>query len=104
MSDSYRCLGNERLIKMMRLKENLKLRKIGNRYMIVEAGEAVDLTNVYTLNATAAWLWEEAEGRDFTVEELVRKLCARYEVDEQTALADVSGQIAQWEEFGLLSR
>ncbi len=86
----------------MKLKENLKLRKIGNRYMIVEAGEAVDLTNVYTLNATAAWLWEEMGNGDFSIEELARKMCDRYDVDEQTALADVGEQIAQWKEFGLI--
>lgn len=40
-------------------KPHLKLRRIGSRHMIVEASDScVNLTNVYSLNGTAARLWE----------------------------------------------
>ena len=40
-------------------KATLKLRKIGGKYMIVETSDScVNLTNVYSLNETAALLWE----------------------------------------------
>ena len=36
------------------------LRRIGNQYMIVEACAGnVNMSNVYSLNRTAAWLWEQ---------------------------------------------
>lgn len=42
----------------MKIKSNLKLRRIGNRHMIVEVSDScVNLTNVYSLNGTAARLW-----------------------------------------------
>ena len=49
----------------MRLNSELKLRKLGSHYMIVDscAGRA-NIANVYVLNATAAWLWEQVEQKD----------------------------------------
>lgn len=89
----------------MRLKANLHLRKIGNLYMIVDATSGcVNLTNVFTLNPTAAWLWQQAAGKDFTTEELARLLCDKYEVEPSVAIEDVTRQIADWETFGLLQR
>ena len=44
---------------IVRPKRNLQLRKIQNQYMIVEASAAnVNMSNVYSLNKTAADLWE----------------------------------------------
>ena len=83
----------------MKIKSNLKLRRIGNRHMIV------DLTNVYSLNGTAARLWEmvcNGEGR--TAGELAEGLCKTYDVEYGRALRDVERQIEEWEKMGLLSR
>ena len=85
----------------MRLRQNLRLRKIGSRHMIVDTGDAVNLTNVFTLNGTAARLWQLAEAHDYTAEELAHMLCQEYDVDMATALADVQRQLDQWKEFGL---
>lgn len=87
-------------------KSDLKLRKIGNRYMIVEAsGNCVNLTNVYSLNGTAARLWETiCRGEGCTPEELAEELCKTYEVEYERALYDVENQLAEWEKMGLLVR
>ena len=70
----------------MKIRNNLVLRKIGSRYMIVEVSqEAMNLTNVYTMNETAAWLWKGIGSRDFTEEQLVSRLCEEYEVTEEQA-------------------
>lgn len=87
----------------MRLKSGLTLRKIGSRYMIVDAStEVVNMTNVYTLNEVAAWLWNEAQKADFTGETLVSALCDEYDVDYETACGDVDKLIALWSEYGWL--
>lgn len=85
-------------------KSNLTLRKIGSKYMIVEsAGNCVNLTNVYSLNETAAWLWEAVcRGGARTPEALAKELCAAYEVEYECALRDVERQLKEWEEMGLL--
>lgn len=87
-------------------KSGLKLRRIGNRHMIVEVSDScVNLTNVYSLNGTAARLWEmvcNGEGR--TAGELAEGLCKTYDVEYGRALRDVERQIEEWEKMGLLVR
>lgn len=85
-------------------KSNLKLRKIGSKYMIVDASDScVNLTNVYSLNETAARLWERiCDGKEHTPEELAEELCRTYEVEYERALHDVECQLAEWGKMGLL--
>ena len=79
-------------------KSGLKLRRIGNRHMIVEVSDSC-------VNLTAARLWEmvcNGEGR--TAGELAEGLCKTYDVEYGRALRDVERQIEEWEKMGLLSR
>lgn len=87
------------------LKPNLKLRKIGNKFMIVESVDnCVNLTNVYSMNETAAWLWEAiGKGNNPAPEELAESLCKEYAVDYERALHDVKLQLEEWEKMGLLA-
>lgn len=88
----------------MRLNEDLKLRQIGPYYMIVKtSGERTDMTDVFSLNETAAWLWKRAEGRDFTAADLAQWLCDEYDVTMEVALRDVRKMLREWQEGGLLS-
>lgn len=87
----------------MRTKEGLTLRKVGSQYMIAANCEGCDnQTNVYTLNKTAAYLWEKVAGRDFEEETLVGLLCEKYEIDEYTASQDVKSLIESWKQTGLI--
>lgn len=85
-------------------KPNLKLRKIGRKHMIVETVDGcVNLTNVYTLNETAAWLWKAiGKGDNPTPEALAESLCKEYGVEIERALGDVKHQLEEWEKMGLL--
>lgn len=90
----------------MRLKKNLQLRRIGNRNMIVDSafgGEgAVNYVNVFTLNDTAAYIWETMEGREFTEEDIVTTLCSEFDVEHDIALQDVKVQIEEWSKYKLI--
>ncbi|AIM39185.1 hypothetical protein KO02_22745 [Sphingobacterium sp. ML3W] len=89
----------------MKLRADLVLRTIGSDHMIVDPGqEMVDLSTVYTLNDTAAWLWEQLQGIDFTIASIVELLCQQYEVTEQQALADAETLIKDFEKQGLLEK
>ena len=62
--------------RLMKLQPNLQLRKIGNKYMIVSTASGnVNMTDVFTLNETAARLWQLMEGKDITPKELAVLLC-----------------------------
>ena len=88
---------------VVRPKRNLQLRKIQNQYMIVEASAVnVNMSNVYSLNKTAADLWEMISPGERTVEELIEWLCSNYDVEADIAKADVERQLAEWREFGLI--
>jgi hypothetical protein len=74
----------------MKIKENLILRRIGNEYVVIVPDKGqVDLTEVYTLNETSAWIWEQVENRDFTVEQVAELIQERYDVGRERAMNDV---------------
>ena len=72
--------------------------------MIVKtSGKRTDMTDVFSLNETAEWLWKRAEGRDFTAADLAQWLCDEYDVTMEVALRDVRKMLLEWQEGGLLS-
>lgn len=87
----------------MKLKRELKLRKVGGSYMIVDSqGEVTDLASVYTLNGVAARLWQKASEGEFTEASLTEWLCEAYEVELPLAEKDVKALLNQWKEYGLV--
>lgn len=87
----------------MRVRNDLKLRKIGNKYVLVEIRDShANLTDVFTLNATAACLWQRMCEGDFTDQELAEWVCERFEVNIDTALGDINRQLNEWKKYNLL--
>ena len=87
----------------MKINDNLRLRKIGSRSMVVKEVEGeVNMTDVFTLNSTASDIWSAFSGKDFTEEDLVGYLIDNYEVTLERAEADVAALLSQWKEFGLI--
>lgn len=88
---------------MIRPKEGLQLRKVGKQYMIVEACEKnVNMSDVYSLNHTAACLWERIAQGNCTPDNLAECLCENYDTDKETAAQDVKRQLAEWKSYGLI--
>lgn len=58
----------------------------------------------FGLNKTAAFLWEQLQGRTATVAELAEALCARFAVDRSTAERDVRDFLSHVVESGLARR
>ncbi|WP_437920466.1 PqqD family protein [Sphingobacterium sp. LRF_L2] len=87
----------------MKLRKDLILRHIGDDYIIVEPGqEQIDLSKVYTLNETAAWLWEELKNKDFALEDMVALLCSEYDVTADIALIDAKQLVRDFQKQGLI--
>lgn len=84
-------------------RADLQLRKVGSLYMIVDlCSGSVNLTNVFSLNETAAELWRHVTEGNFTVAELAEWLAGEYGIDRSVALRDVTRQLDEWREFGLV--
>ena len=87
----------------MKINDNLRLRKIGSRSMVVKEVEGeVNMTDVFTLNSTASDIWSAFSGKDFTEADLVGYLIDNYEVTRERAAADVADLLSRWKEYGLI--
>lgn len=87
----------------MKIKNDLVLRHIGHDYMVVDPEKGmVDMTNVYTLNETAAWLWNRLEHQEFMLSRVVDLLLQRYDVERERAEQDARRMIDFFRENGLL--
>jgi hypothetical protein len=64
----------------------------------------LDTKFYHTLNTTAVELWKALEAGATTERELARKLVAEFEVDEDSASADVAAALDEFEREGLLVR
>lgn len=81
----------------MRIIEGFKLRRMGSEYIIVGEGLGqVNFNKLISLNHSAAYLWQEIEGKSFTSHTLATLLVERYGIDEATALNDAKDIIKDW--------
>lgn len=87
----------------MRLNPEIKIHKLGKVYMVVDnRSDNSDVATIYTFNPVAGWLWENITGKEFTVDSIVHSLCEVYDVDADTARADVIRIIEKWSDLGLI--
>lgn len=86
----------------MKIKEGFVLRTICGQNVISGEGSAnVNYSSLISLNETAAFLFKELQGKEFTEETAVDLLLDQYEVDRETAAKDVKALFAKWVEIGL---
>lgn len=79
-------------------KANLRMRRLGNRFMIVDSDTgSKNTTAVHSLNDTAAEIWRFAEANPgFTAEDIADFLTHTFNVTPKTALADAHRITDQW--------
>ncbi|MBP5675585.1 MAG: PqqD family protein, partial [Bacteroidales bacterium] len=74
----------------MKIKEGFVLRTICGQNVISGEGSAnVNYSSLISLNDTAAYLFQELQGKEFTEETAVGLLLDQYDVDRETAEKDV---------------
>ncbi|WP_286883687.1 MULTISPECIES: PqqD family protein [Sphingobacterium] len=89
----------------MKLRSDLVLRTIGSDHLIVDPSQdMVDLSTVYTLNSSAAWLWEQLKGKEFTSNTIVDLLFENYDVDIEKAKSDAEILLQDFQKQGLLEK
>lgn len=87
----------------MRIKEGFVLRTICGQHVVSGEGTGnVNFSKLVSLNDTAAYLFEAAQGIDFTAETLADLLLNEYDVDRETAIKDAAALCDQWKEIGLI--
>lgn len=79
-------------------------RRVGGESILVPLRQNVgNLDFVYTLSAVAASVWELLDGNR-SMDEIVDAICAEYDVDRDTAAADVTALLADLSEAALISQ
>ena len=88
----------------MKIKKDFVLREVcGERVIMGEGLGAIDFGRLLCLNETAAWLWNQAqEMDDFTIEDLVQRLCEDYDVGVEEARQDVTDIITEWKSVNVI--
>ena len=81
----------------MKIIDGFKLRDVMGQPTVVGEGiEQVDFTCLITLNPSAAYLWRQVEGREFTVDQLAQLLVDYYAIHPDTAYADAIDLANEW--------
>jgi hypothetical protein len=85
---------------VLRNEDNAVWTKLDEAIMIIATQENEE--KVFKLNKTAAFLWEQCDGRK-TVADLIQEVCRMYAVDEPRAREDTLAFIATMQGRQLLS-
>ena len=87
----------------MKIKSGFTLREIGTDHVVVPEGiEVINFNKLVSLNKTAKYIWEQMEGKDFSVEDIAKLLTEKYNVLEVIALADAKQLADRWKNIGLV--
>lgn len=74
----------------MKINPDFTIQKVGTFYVAVAIGEtSKTFHGMVKLNETGAFLWKKLAESDCTEEDLVDALLSEYDVDRETAAADV---------------
>ena len=87
----------------MKIKNGFELREVcGENVIIAHGVDNIDFTKVISLNESAAFLWKQVSGLEFSEEDLLQLLLGEYEVEESQAAEDVKALLTQWKAEGLV--
>ena len=89
----------------MKVKEGFRMRKLGREHIVVGEGLAqVNFNKMISLNSSAAFLWEQVQGKEFTVEDLADALVGEYGIDRELALKDSASLAEAWIDAGIVEK
>ncbi len=87
----------------MKIKDGYILREVAGNCLVVALSADTTFSGMLRLNETGKLLWEALQ-TDTTEDALVAALLAEYEIDEETARADVSRFLDSLAEYGALEK
>lgn len=86
----------------MKRRDDFVMRNVGGENMLVPIGSKVmDLNGIVILNDVATYIWEFLSA-DVTMEELVLAVVSRFDIDKETAKADIQTFINKSSMIGFL--
>ena len=87
----------------MQIKNGFVLREMCGEHIVTAEGmENINFNKLISLNSTAAFLWKNLEGKDFTEKEMAALLVAEYGIDMELATKDSDNLCKIWKETGIV--
>lgn len=78
-------------------------RKTSDEYVLVPVSDTIaDMRSVYTLNVTAAFIWDKLDGIK-TVRDIIADVEGEFEVNGKAALADVLTFFTEMKQFLIIA-
>ena len=86
----------------MKIKDGFILREMcGENIVTAEGIEHINFNKLISLNSSAAYLWENPTGKEFSVEDMAALLVEQYDIDMELALKDSEALCKAWMEAGV---
>jgi len=86
----------------MKIKDGFVLREMCGEYIVAGEGiENINFNKLISLNATAAFLWKELIGKEFTTECMAELLVKEYGIDMELAMTDSANLCTAWINAGV---
>ena len=86
----------------MKIKEGFVLRQMcGENIVAGEGLQHINFNKLLSLNESAAYLWKELVGKEFTQEEMAELLIVRDGIDKQLAMTDSGKLMNAWVDAGV---
>ena len=86
----------------MKIKDGFILREMcGENIVTAEGIEHINFNKLISLNSSAAYLWENLIGKEFSVEDMAALLVEQYDIDMERALKDSESLSKAWMEAGV---
>lgn len=86
----------------MKIKNGFVLREMcGENIVTAEGMENINFNKLISLNQTAAFLWKNLEGKEFTEQEMAQLLIDEYGIDMELAMKDSVNLCKVWTEAGI---
>lgn len=85
----------------MKIRDGFILKSVAGRNIVVPVGAQVDFNGMLTLNDTGLFFWQLlSEG--ISKDDMLKRVTAEYEVDVQTAAADIDAFAEKLRSRGIL--
>ena len=86
----------------MKIKDGFVLREMcGENIVAAEGIENINFNKLISLNESAAYLWRELIGKEFTTEEMAELLIVRYGIVKELAMTDSANLCEAWINAGI---
>lgn len=87
----------------MKFKDGYKVRDIAGEHVVIMQGRfGADMTRVIALNDTSLLLWNQLQGKEFSVEDVKQILLDNYDVEPSVAERDAEAWVAKLVECKLI--